>query len=312
MAGTDLSAAGLHAHGAPALDDDLLDQGVLDQVHALAVAGLRHRLRERVRAAQRHAPVADHPGKRVEDRAAGAGRIDADAELHARAIEQGAHLRRLEELVDHDLRGLDAVGGGDADVSVDRLDEGVLASRDLGRGRVVDADGEEGAEVDRPLLEQRVEVGVGLGVAGDARVRLLEQVLAVKDDRRAAVGERDPALVLGGHGAQAAVLEAEVLDHRDYVEELHVVGVQVEAEAGEDGLLGVGAAPLLVASLHYAGREAGARQVCGEAEPVVPGSDDDRVVGVLHVFLHGVFRREDACRHDDLAAERVVASAPTG
>ena len=71
------------------------------------------------------------------------------------------------------------------------------------------------------------------------------------DDRRTPVRERDPRLSVRRDRPQPQILEPEILDHRHHVEELHVLGMHVVAEPRQHRLLGVGAAALLVATLHH-------------------------------------------------------------
>src|SRR4030042_3520357 len=121
--------------------------------------------------------------------------------------------------------------------------------------------------------------GVGFRVAGDALEGRLAELGVVDDDGRPAVGEGDAGLGLRVDHLRPELLQLKVVVEGHILDELHVLGMEVVYEAGDGGLLRVDAAALLVTALENRYREAGPRQVGGQTEAVVAGSNYDGVVG---------------------------------
>ena len=148
---------------------------------------------------------------------------------------------------------------------------GPLGARRRGRAQ------HQRLEEERRLLEQRVEGRQRVGVlARDARDLLVGDLLVVGQQDRAPVGGEGRELGVERDRVIAELRQLEVghdlrLEHRD-----HVGGAR-DALAGPQ-LLGHARAAEDVARLEDAHAQAGARQVGGGGEAVVPAADDDRVV----------------------------------
>jgi hypothetical protein len=127
------------------------------------------------------------------------------------------------------------------------------------------------------LLEQRVERREGVGVlARDARDLLVGDLVVVGQQHRTTVGGEGRELRVERDRAIAELRQLEVgddlrLEHRDHVRRSR------DALAGPQ-LLGHARAAEDVARLEDAHAQAGAREVGGRGEAVVPAADDDRVV----------------------------------
>lgn len=147
----------------------------------------------------------------------------------------------------------------------------------MGEG-VVDPDGQQRLELGGPGLQFHVPIGVVFRVPTDALMGAVEQVWSVEDHRWPPVGERDASLGFGHHGSQSDLIELEVLDHRHDVEELHVLGMEIEPESREQRFLGVDSAPFLVATLDHRGAQPRPLEVGSQTQTVVSSTDDHRVV----------------------------------
>ena len=136
---------------------------------------------------------------------------------------------------------------------------------------------QRGLDDRRHPLEHLLVVRIPLGVARAELGDLLTRQLGVgAHHQRAPVGERRERRRIAGEYLVAVCGQVQVADDLR-VEEAVDVGSGGDLEAGKR-LLGDAGAPDDVAPLEDQHAEPGPRQVAGGDQPVVPGSDDDRVV----------------------------------
>ena len=108
----------------------------------------------------------------------------------------------------------------------------------------------------------------------------------VDDQGRPAIGKGNSDLRIRLDHPRPEAGQVEVAIERHHLDELHVLGMEVVPEAGNGRLIGVCAAAFVVAPLEYPDFQARAREICAQAETVVAGSDNYRVIRcVWHAAL---------------------------
>ena len=110
------------------------------------------------------------------------------------------------------------------------------------------------------------------------------------DDHAGAVAERGRLLHRRLDIGKSEAIELQVAQQRRMAKPHEEIGMQIEAIAGERGLGRRAAAADPGVSLDHRDLEASARQIGRQRQSVVPGPDDDTVVG-LHALLPNVFDR---------------------
>jgi hypothetical protein len=257
-------------------------RAVVTEIGAGVQRRARHRVRKRVRSADRHVVIAAQPDHRHHETEPVA-RVQVRAPLDALAVQRRAHLVRLEDLVDQHLGALVQLLWIEAqlDPQLQQPARGHLVAAVAGhlvRGRAVEHRGDVLVVLHHLAADLGEGVGVAARVVRDAGVSLVGEFGPVDDQRRAPVGERDSDLRIGFDHARAEAGQIAIAPDRHVVDELHVLGMEVVPEARHGRLVGVRAAAFVVAPLEHPDRHSRAREVSGETEPVVARADYHRII----------------------------------
>ncbi len=255
---------------------DLPHLGIGDHGAAVRLDQPRQRVREARRPAHRQGELHD-VGEDQREHDAGARHALGGDDVHVRG-EQRADAVVVEVLAHHAEQVVLGVRE-----EFPGLRAGQPVPEPIDRKRRVEGErGEQRAHADRVGV---VELAEGPGVArGEPRQRRAGPLHVLVDHHAGAVAERRTLLHRRLDVGEAEAVQLEVADERRMPEAHEEVGMQVEAIAGQGGLRGRGAAADRRISLQHGDLEAGARQVGGKREPVVPRTDHDAVVD-LHVGL---------------------------